>query len=668
MWSCWRCRRCAVRWNSGSTRKKYNDLVEQYAAEYDLDPLLVYSFIRTESGFDPGATSSVDARGLMQMTEETFLWLRSKLGLGEEVSFGDLYDPDVSIRFGCYYLHLCLVRYNGDISTAAAAYHSGWGTVDALLPEGGTFRGRVDPVGFPPITRCTTMWKRSPPAMPSIPSCTEPEQAANLLEPACAGLKYLGIPKEKGRRNSMAEKTPNQQLAEKLLYKPAYVADKDADVKQKAHDFAEGYKKFLDAGKTEREVAAESEQMLKDAGYQQFDPKKNYKPGDKIYFVQCNKAVVASTIGTKSFEDGFHLVIAHTDSPRLDLRPTPLYESDHLSYFKTHYYGGIRKYQWGTIPLSIHGVFTREDGSTVTVRVGEDENDPVFCITDLLPHLGAEQNARPLKDGIKAEELNILIGSDAVDDENVKEAVKLNTMILLNEKYGITEKEFMRAEIEITPAYKSRDVGFDRSMVGGYGHDDRVDAYPALMAEIETKNPAYTTVCVLTDKEEIGSDGVTGMQSMYAFHFMQELCRTAGQDDILAFRHSVCLSADVTAAYDPTWASAFEPMNGTYAGRGVAIFKYTGGGSKGSASDACAELVSDITRMLDNGNVAWQIGELGRLDLGGGGTIAKYVANRGIPVLDIGVPVLSMHAPFEVIHKNDLYMAYRAFSLFNNAQ
>ena len=466
----------------------------------------------------------------------------------------------------------------------------------------------------------------------------------------------------------MAEKTPNQQLAEKLLYKPAYVTDKDADVKQKAHDFAEGYKKFLDNGKTEREVAAESEQMLKDAGYVEFDPKKTYKPGDKVYFVQFKKAVVAATIGTRSFEDGFRLVIAHTDSPRLDLRPTPLYESDHLSYFKTHYYGGVRKYQWGTMPLSIHGVFTRDDGSTVTVRVGEDENDPVFCITDLLPHLGAEQGERKLSDGIRAEELNILIGSDAVDDEEVKEAVKLNTMILLNEKYGITEKEFMRAEIEITPAYKSRDVGFDRSMVGSYGHDDRVDAYPALVAEIETKNPAYTTVCVLTDKEEIGSDGVTGMQSMYAFHFMQELCRAAGQDDIIAFRNSVCLSADVTAAYDPSWASAFEPMNGTYAGRGIAIFKYTGSGSKGSASDACAELVSDITRMLDKGNVAWQIGELGRLDLGGGGTIAKYVANRGIPVLDIGVPVLSMHSPFEVIHKTDLYMAYRAFTLFNNAQ
>ena len=466
----------------------------------------------------------------------------------------------------------------------------------------------------------------------------------------------------------MSEKLSAKQYAEQLLYKPEYAADKQPDVKEKAAAFAEGYKNFLDHAKTEREAAATSEQMLLAAGYKPFEPKKTYAPGEKIYFIQEHKAIVAATIGQKLFEKGFRLVIAHIDSPRLDLRPNPLYESDHLSYFKTHYYGGIRKYQWGTMPLAIHGVFSRADGTTVSVNVGEDESDPVFCITDLLPHLGAEQNERKLSEGIKAEELNILIGSEAVEDADIKEAVKLNTMILLNEKYGITEKDFTRAEIEVVPAYKCRDVGFDRALLGAYGHDDRVDAYPALMAEIETKNPAFTTVCVLTDKEEIGSDGVTGMQSMYAFHFMQELCRTAGQDDILAFRHSVCLSADVTAAYDPTWASAFEPMNGTYAGRGVAIFKYTGGGSKGSASDACAELVSDITRMLDNGNVAWQIGELGRLDLGGGGTIAKYVANRGIPVLDIGVPVLSMHAPFEVIHKNDLYMAYRAFSLFNNAQ
>ena len=465
----------------------------------------------------------------------------------------------------------------------------------------------------------------------------------------------------------MSEKFSAKQYAEQLLYKPEYAADKKPDVKEKAAAFAEGYKNFLDHAKTEREAAATSEQMLLAAGYKPFEPKKTYAPGEKIYFIQEHKAVVAATIGQKPFEEVFRLVIAHIDSPRLDLRPNPLYESDHLSYFKTHYYGGIRKYQWGTMPLAIHGVFTRADGSSVSFSVGEDENDPVFCITDLLPHLGAEQNDRKLSDGIKAEELNVLIGSDAVEEEDVKEAVKLNTLILLHEKYGITERDFTRAEIEVVPAHKARDVGFDRSMVGGYGHDDRVDAYPALMAEIETKNPVHTTVCVLTDKEEIGSDGVTGMQSMYVFHFMQLLCRAAGQDDIIAFQNSVCLSADVTAAYDPSWAGAFEPKNGTYAGRGVAFFKYTGSRGKSAANDASAELVGYVTRMMDADDVAWQIGELGRLDLGGGGTIAKYVANRGIPVIDIGVPVLSMHSPFEVIHKTDLYMAYRAFVLFNQA-
>ena len=406
----------------------------------------------------------------------------------------------------------------------------------------------------------------------------------------------------------MSEKLSAKQYAEQLLYKPEYAADKQPDVKEKAAAFAEGYKNFLDHAKTEREAAATSEQMLLAAGYKPFEPKKTYAPGEKIYFIQEHKAVVAATIGQKPFEEGFRLVIAHIDSPRLD------------------------------------------------------------CITDLLPHLGAEQNDRKLSDGIKAEELNVLIGSDAVEEEDVKEAVKLNTLILLHEKYGITERDFTRAEIEVVPAHKARDVGFDRSMVGGYGHDDRVDAYPALVAEIETKDPMHTTVCVLTDKEEIGSDGVTGMQSMYVFHFLQLLCRAAGQDDIIAFQNSVCLSADVTAAYDPSWAGAFEPKNGTYAGRGVAFFKYTGSRGKSSASDANAELVGDITRLLDANNVAWQIGELGRLDLGGGGTIAKYVANRGIPVLDIGVPVLSMHSPFEVIHKTDLYMAYRTFSLFCQAE
>ena len=424
------------------------------------------------------------------------------------------------------------------------------------------------------------------------------------------------------------------------------------------------YKAFLNAGKTERLSARAAIAAAEESGFVQYKRGMALKAGDKVYTCNRGKGLMLAVIGKESLAEGAQIAAAHIDSPRLDLKPTPLYEDSEMAYFKTHYYGGIRKYQWGTIPLAIHGVFTRADGSSVSFAVGEDENDPVFCITDLLPHLGAEQNDRKLSEGIKAEELNVLIGSDAVEDADIKEAVKLNTLMLLHEKYGITERDFTCAEIEVVPAHKARDVGFDRSMVGGYGHDDRVDAYPALMAEIETKDPVHTTVCVLTDKEEIGSDGVTGMQSMYVFHFMQLLCRAAGQDDILAFQNSVCLSADVTAAYDPSWANAFEPQNGTYAGRGVAFFKYTGSRGKSSASDASAELVGDITCLLDANGVAWQIGELGRLDLGGGGTIAKYVANRGIPVLDIGVPVLSMHSPFEVIHKTDLYMAYRTFALF----
>ena len=462
----------------------------------------------------------------------------------------------------------------------------------------------------------------------------------------------------------MSEKLTAKEYAEKLLYTPEYAADKQADVKEKAAAFAEGYKKFMDRAKTEREAAVVSEQMLLAAGYKAFEPRKAYAPGEKVYFIQENKAVVAATIGQKPYEEGFRLVIAHIDCPRLDLRPNPLYESDHMSYFRTHYYGGVRKYQWATIPLAIHGVFTRADGSSVNFAIGEDENDPVFCITDLLPHLGAEQNERKLSEGIKGEELNVLIGSDTVEEEDVKEAVKLNTLILLNQKYGITERDFTRAEIEVVPAAKARDVGFDRSMIGAYGHDDRVDAYPALMAEIGTKSPAYTSVCVLTDKEETGSDGVTGLNSMYTFHFLQQLCAGQGADYITACKAAKCLSADVTAAYDPTFADAFEPDNGTYAGRGVAIYKYTGSRGKSGTSDASAELVSYLTGLMDANSVVWQIGEMGKLDLGGGGTVAKYVANQDIDTIDIGVPVLSMHSPFEIVSKADVYMAYLTFKAF----
>ena len=462
----------------------------------------------------------------------------------------------------------------------------------------------------------------------------------------------------------MKEMTEAQQKAKALLYEPAYASDKDAATRQAAAAFSEGYKDFLTRCKTEREVAAYAEEALKAAGYQLYDDRKQYAAGDKIYWIHQGKVVLCGTIGTRSMEDGFHLVIAHIDAPRLDIRPNPLYEAAHFSLLKTHYYGGIRKYQWATMPLAIHGVFTRADGTTVTVQVGEDVDDPAFCITDLLPHLSAEQNKRELSDGIRGEELNILIGSDAVEDEEIKEKVKLQTMILLHEKYGITEKDFTRAELEIVPATPARDIGFDRSMVGGYGQDDRVDAYAALMAEIEVKDPAFTTICVLADKEEIGSYGITGMGSTYTFDWLRQLCRMQGADDIRAFRASLCLSADVTAAYDPTWSSAFEPQNGTYAGRGVAFFKYTGSRGKSGANDASAEQMGYLTRMMDAAGVAWQIGELGRIDLGGGGTVATEVAHSGIAVVDIGVPVLSMHSPFEVVSKNDLYMAYRAFSTF----
>lgn len=454
-----------------------------------------------------------------------------------------------------------------------------------------------------------------------------------------------------------------QELKE-LLYKNKTVADQQPDAIAEANAFCEGYKAFLNAAKTEREAAAYSEQLLKQAGYKPFVPGMALNAGDKVYLINRSKCVLAATIGERSMAEGFHLNIAHIDSPRLDLRPVPLFEKDGLAYFRTHYYGGIRKYQWPTIPLALHGVVCREDGTTVTITIGENDEDPVFTITDLLPHLGREQNQKKLPDAITAENLNVVLGSLPIADADAENRIKLSILGLLNEMYGITERDFVTAEIEIVPAFKARDVGLDRSMIGAYGHDDRVDAYPALMAEIEVQHPAHTTVCILTDKEEVGSDGVTGMNSMYAYHFLQQLCAAAGVDSIAAFQASKCLSADVTAAYDPSFSEAFEPDNGTYASRGVAIYKYTGAGGKSSTSDANAELVSYLTRLMNKNGVVWQIGEMGRLDLGGGGTIAKYVANRDIDTIDIGVPVLAMHSPFEVVSKADVYMAYRTFRAF----
>ena len=450
----------------------------------------------------------------------------------------------------------------------------------------------------------------------------------------------------------------------KLLYKNEKVADLAPDTLKAAQEFCEGYKAFLDNGKTEREVTAYSEKLLVEAGYKPFVPGEKLEAGAKVYTINRSKCVLAATIGTKSLEEGFHLNIAHIDSPRLDLRPVPVFEKNGLGYLRTHYYGGVRKYQWPTIPLSLHGVVYRADGTKVDICIGEKEDDPVFCITDLLPHLGAKQNAKPLGEGITAEDLNVLIASQPIADKDAEQRVKLNVLGMLNEAYGITERDFTRAEIEVVPAYKARDIGLDRAMIGAYGHDDRVDAYPALMAEIGVKAPVYTTVCVLTDKEETGSDGVTGLQSMYTFHFLQQLCQAQGADYISACKAAKCLSADVTAAFDPTFADAFEPDNGTYAGNGVAIYKYTGARGKSGTSDASAELVSYLTGLMDRNGVVWQIGEMGKLDLGGGGTVAKYVANQDIDTIDIGVPVLAMHSPFEVVSKEDVYMAYLTFKAF----
>ena len=459
------------------------------------------------------------------------------------------------------------------------------------------------------------------------------------------------------------EKKSGKEL-EKLLYKNETVADCMPDQMAAAHEFCEGYKQFLNAAKTEREVVAYSEDLLRGAGYKPFVPGQQLNPGDKVYVINRKKCVLAATIGQKSLAEGFHMNIAHVDAPRLDLRPVPLFEKNKLAYLRTHYYGGVRKYQWATIPLSIHGVVYRADGTCAEICIGENPSDPVFCITDLLPHLAAKQNEKKLPEAITGENLNILFGSNPIEDKDVENRVKLNVLGMLNETYGITEHDFTRAEIEIVPAFTARDVGLDRSMIGAYGHDDRVDAYPALMAEITTTAPAHTTVCVLTDKEEVGSDGVTGLNSMYTFHFLQQLCQTQGVDYITACKASKCLSADVTAAYDPSYADAFEPDNGTYAGRGVAIYKYTGSRGKSSTSDASAELVNYLTRLMDSNNIVWQIGEMGKIDLGGGGTVAKYVANQDIDTIDIGVPVLSMHSPFEVVSKADVYMAYLTFKAF----
>ena len=392
------------------------------------------------------------------------------------------------------------------------------------------------------------------------------------------------------------------------------------------------------------------------------------KPGDKIYFVNREKSMYLAIIGEKSIEEGLHIIGSHVDSPRLDLKPNPLYEDTGLAYFKTHYYGGIKKYQWTTIPLSIHGVIVKANGEKIEVNIGEDEEDPIFTITDLLPHLAQEQMEKKLKNGVDGEDLNLLIGSIPYSSSKISEKVKLNILNILNQKYGITEADLTSSEIELVPAFKARSLGFDGSMVAAYGQDDKVCAYTSLHAMMELENVKNTAVCILSDKEEIGSMGNTGMESHMFDFFISEILNKLGvnRPNLLdkVFCFSKMLSSDVDAGFDPIYASVSDKHNAGFLGKGISLNKYTGARGKSGASDANAEYVAWVRNILERNNIKYQIAELGKVDIGGGGTIAYIIANKGADVIDCGVPVLSMHAPYEVTSKYDIYSAYKTYKAF----
>jgi len=444
---------------------------------------------------------------------------------------------------------------------------------------------------------------------------------------------------------------------------------KDID-KEIVFKFSEGYKDFLTQCKTERECVAETIRLAEECGFKPLESFDTLKEGDKIYAVNKLRSVMLAVIGSEKISDGVNIVGAHVDAPRLDLKPNPHYEDGELAYFKTHYYGGIKKYQWGTIPLALHGVVITKDGKSVDVRIGDENDDVTFVITDLLPHLAQEQMKKTPSTVIEAEQLNLLIGSIPVDGEE-KEAVKANILAILNEKYGICEEDFLSAELPIVPAADAQDVGFDRSLIGSYAHDDRVCAYPSLMAILTTEACDKTAVCILTDKEEVGSMGNTGAKSDFMKLILLEMMDKAqeGATELNLLRcldKSYCLSADVNAAFDPNFPSPYEKNNSARVNYGVAIAKYTGARGKSGSSDASAELMSKIRTLFNENGVLWHVAELGKVEAGGGGTIAQYVANLGVETVDCGVPVLSMHAPFEVVAKLDVYMAYKAFHAFYN--
>ncbi len=450
-----------------------------------------------------------------------------------------------------------------------------------------------------------------------------------------------------------------------LIYKKKSIYDSaDSQLMKDIFDFSDGYKTFLNTAKTEREsvqtVLSEAEKY----GYTEFSFGDDLKTGDKKYYVTQNKSVVFFKLGKQDIEkQGIRILAAHIDSPRLDLKQVPLYEDSEMSFFKTHYYGGIKKYQWTAIPLSIHGVIVKKDGTSVTVNVGEAPEDPIFYINDLLPHLGHKMAEEPLGKAIGGESLNILVGGIPYNDKDASERIKLNVLSVLNEKYGICEEDFLSAELSLVPAFPARDVGFDRAFIGAYGHDDRVCAYPAMKALFDSETDR-TVIVVLADKEEIGSVGATGMQSDVFMDIMTEISEALGKNPRAVRATSKCLSADVTAAYDPNFSDVFEKRNSAIISCGTCMSKFTGAGGKSSSNDASAEYVGFIRNLLNENGVAFQTAELGKVDVGGGGTVAKFVANHNIETVDLGVPVISMHAPYEVVSKADVFSTYQAFCAF----
>ena len=446
---------------------------------------------------------------------------------------------------------------------------------------------------------------------------------------------------------------------DELFYKKKHLADLLSPEEKKLSDaYAEKYKAYIGAAKTERLAVKEAIRLAEAVGFKPFDRSVKLNPGDKVYKSVRGKALMLAVIGKQPMSEGAHICAAHVDSPRIDLKQVPLYENDEVAYFKTHYYGGIRKYQWVTIPLALHGVVVRKDGTAVEVAIGDDPADPTVVISDLLPHLGGKQGQQPLNTAIHGEQLNIILGSLPAEGEG-SDRVKLQVMEILNEKYGLIEEDFLSAELEIVPALPVRDVGLDRSLIGAYGHDDRVCAFAELQAIYEIEDPEYTAVCILADKEEVGSMGVSGMKTHAFETFMGDICDQQGVKLEHCFEKSLCISADVTNAFDPSFPEVSEKRNNTKLNYGVGVCKFTGRGGKSGANDASAEVVGRVRKIFADAGVIWQTGEIGKVDEGGGGTVAADMSNRNIDTIDAGVPVLAMHAPYELVSKFDCYMTYK---------